>query len=189
MAQNAGNGAGQEAQAGHGRSAASASAGTAASGTPSGTPAASRPVDVSLDLPVLIDGQSRVLSLRISRDPQKPDTQPDPKGPEWRVRFSLDLPEGGPVEAAAGLRGISSCVTLRAVEEETLAGFLSRRDTLAALFADEGLELEDLRSSRQSLKPLWRCRKRRWTAVHEEAGNAGYGSCGGSPQARHRPAV
>ncbi|MEH0073018.1 hypothetical protein V6L76_00305 [Pannonibacter sp. Pt2] len=145
MAQNAGNGAGQEAQAGHGRSAASASAGTAASGTPSGTPAASRPVDVSLDLPVLIDGQSRVLSLRISRDPQKPDTQPDPKGPEWRVRFSLDLPEGGPVEAAAGLRGISSYVTLRAVEEETLAGFLSRRDTLAALFADEGLELEDLR--------------------------------------------
>ncbi len=144
MARAAGKGTAQEAQAGQARAASGAAAGGAPAGTSSGAPAA-RPVDVSLDLPVLIDGQSRVLSLRISRDPQNPDVPADPKGPEWRVRFSLDLPEGGLVEAAAGLRGTSSYVTLRAAEDETLAGFLSRRETLAALFADEGLDLEDLR--------------------------------------------
>ncbi len=144
MARTAGKGPAQDIQSGHVRSASGAAAGSAPAGASSGAPAA-RPVDVSLDLPVLVDGQSRVLSLRISRDPQDPDVPPDPKGPEWRVRFSLDLPEGGPVEAAAGLRGTSSYVTLRAAEEETLAGFLSRRETLAALFADEGLDLEDLR--------------------------------------------
>ncbi|WP_155975139.1 flagellar hook-length control protein FliK [Pannonibacter phragmitetus] len=144
MARAAGKGAAQESQAGQARAVSGATAGAAPAGTSSGAPAA-RPVDVSLDLPVLIDGQSRVLSLRISRDPQNPDVPADPKGPEWRVRFSLDLPEGGLVEAAAGLRGTSSYVTLRAAEDETLAGFLSRRETLAALFADEGLDLEDLR--------------------------------------------
>ena len=144
MARAAGKGTAQESQAGQARAVSGATAGAAPAGTSSGAPAA-RPVDVSLDLPVLIDGQSRVLSLRISRDPQNPDVPADPKGPEWRVRFSLDLPEGGLVEAAAGLRGTSSYVTLRAAEDETLAGFLSRRETLAALFADEGLELEDLR--------------------------------------------
>lgn len=144
MARAAGKGTAQEGQAGQVRAVSGAAAGGAPAGTSSGAPAA-RPVDVSLDLPVLIDGQSRVLSLRISRDPQNPDVPADPKGPEWRVRFSLDLPEGGLVEAAAGLRGTSSYVTLRAAEDETLAGFLSRRETLAALFADEGLELEDLR--------------------------------------------
>ncbi|ALV29014.1 hypothetical protein APZ00_19835 [Pannonibacter phragmitetus] len=144
MARAAGKGTAQEAYAGQARAVSGGTAGAAPAGTSSGAPAA-RPVDVSLDLPVLIEGQSRVLSLRISRDPQNPDVPSDPKGPEWRVRFSLDLPEGGLVEAAAGLRGTSSYVTLRAAEEETLAGFLSRRETLAALFADEGLDLEDLR--------------------------------------------
>ncbi len=144
MARAAGKGTAQESQAGQARAVSGGTAGAAPAGSSSGAPAA-RPVDVSLDLPVLIDGQSRVLSLRISRDPQNPDVPADPKGPEWRVRFSLDLPEGGLVEAAAGLRGTSSYVTLRAAEDETLAGFLSRRETLAALFADEGLDLEDLR--------------------------------------------
>ena len=144
MARAAGKGTAQESQAGQARAVSGVTAGAAPAGSSSGAPAA-RPVDVSLDLPVLIDGQSRVLSLRISRDPQNPDVSADPKGPEWRVRFSLDLPEGGLVEAAAGLRGTSSYVTLRAAEDETLAGFLSRRETLAALFADEGLDLEDLR--------------------------------------------
>lgn len=145
MAQAASRGSTHEAPAGQSRAVSGAGAAAQQSGGTGSSSPAARPVDISLDLPVLIDGQSRVMSLRISRDPQQAETVNDAKGPEWRVRFSMDLPDGGPVEAAAGLRGTSSYVTLRAAEDETLAGFLSRRETLAALFADEGLELEDLR--------------------------------------------
>lgn len=122
-----------------------------ASGAGGGSPAghaahapAGRAMDVVVDLPLAIGGQTAVIQMQVGRDP---DHKGEPGGEDraWRLRFALELSATGPMEAAVSLRGGSTYVSLWADREEMHRALNENRESLQAAFADAGLDLQELR--------------------------------------------
>ncbi len=102
------------------------------------------PFDRVLDLPLLVGGQTAVISLQIGRD-DTPGHEGEGAHPAWRLRFALDTEATGPVEAAVGLDGTRLFASIWAVREEIRAALNARLPRLAATLAELGLEVMDLR--------------------------------------------
>ncbi|MCY1706011.1 flagellar hook-length control protein FliK [Pannonibacter sp. SL95] len=104
---------------------------------------AGKGADLTLNVPLLVGGETRLLSLAIGREGGGQGGSA--AGPaEWRLRFALALPSTGPVEAAVSLRGRSIAVVLRAEQPETVTALQGLQETLSALMAEEGLDLAGL---------------------------------------------
>ncbi|NBN63789.1 flagellar hook-length control protein FliK [Pannonibacter tanglangensis] len=121
----------------------------AGAGASSPSQAAARAADLTLDLPLYVGGETRLLTLSIGRDGGGAGEAGEGAA-EWRVRFALALPATGPVEAAVSLRGKALAVVLRAEQPETVAAFQALSGTLQALLAEEGLELAGLQIQKTS---------------------------------------
>lgn len=103
-----------------------------------------RAMDMTMDLPIAVNGQTAILQMQVGRDPE--GTQGDEEdGPGWRLRFALDLTETGPMEAAVSLRGGGTYVSLWVDRGETLERLKADKDTLEASFAHAGIDLKELR--------------------------------------------
>jgi len=106
--------------------------------------AASKPMDLVLELPLALGQETAVMQLQIGRD--SPGTQAEQDGePAWRLRFALDLTATGPLEAAISLRGGGTYASLWVDRKDTYDSLKSVRETMEAAFADAGLDLQELR--------------------------------------------
>ncbi|WP_346895482.1 flagellar hook-length control protein FliK [uncultured Roseibium sp.] len=104
----------------------------------------SRAMDLTMDLPIAVNGQTAIVQMQVGRDPE--GAQGDEEdGPGWRLRFALDLTETGPMEAAVSLRGGGTYVSLWVDRSETLERLKADKDTLEASFAHAGIDLKELR--------------------------------------------
>lgn len=103
-----------------------------------------RAMDVTMDLPIAVNGQTAIVQMQVGRDPEGAQGEEE-EGPGWRLRFALDLTETGPMEAAVSLRGGGTYVSLWVDRGETLERLKADRDTLEASFAHAGIELRELR--------------------------------------------
>ncbi len=97
-----------------------------------------------LEIPLAVGQQTTVLHLRVTRDGRS-GTDGAEGEPGWQVRFSLDVPQSGAVDAGVSLSGSSVRTVLKAEEGATLADFVERREKLAADLAALGLDLTSLR--------------------------------------------
>ncbi|SHM02912.1 flagellar hook-length control protein FliK [Roseibium suaedae] len=103
-----------------------------------------RAMDLVVDLPLVVGGQTAVVQMQVGRDPdQNGDADSDQRA--WRLRFALDLTATGPMEAAVSLRGGGTFVSLWADREEMHRALNENRETLEAAFAHAGLDLQELR--------------------------------------------
>lgn len=100
--------------------------------------------DRVLDLPLLIGGETAVISLQIGRD-DTPGHEGEGAHPAWRLRFGLDTDGTGPVEAAVGLDGTRLFASIWAVREEIRMALNERLPRLAVTLAELGLEVMDLK--------------------------------------------
>jgi hypothetical protein len=103
-----------------------------------------RAMDVTMDLPIAVNGQTAIVQMQVGRDPEGAQGE-DEDGPGWRLRFALDLTETGPMEAAVSLRGGGTYVSLWVDRGETLERLKADKDTLEASFAHAGIDLKELR--------------------------------------------
>ncbi|MET1414683.1 flagellar hook-length control protein FliK [Roseibium sp. HPY-6] len=106
--------------------------------------AASRPMDIVLELPLALGQETAVLQMQIGRDGNGQNESED-ADPAWRLRFALDLTATGPLEAAVSLRGGGTFVSLWVERKETFNSLDAVRETIEASFADAGLDLQELR--------------------------------------------
>lgn len=106
--------------------------------------AATRPMDVVLEVPLAFGQETSVMQMQIGRDGGGQAGKEDSE-PGWRLRFALDLIATGPLEAAVSLRGGSTFISLWLGRAETLEALALERDTMEAAFADAGLDLKELR--------------------------------------------
>lgn len=104
----------------------------------------SRSMDITLDLPILVNGQTAIVQMQIGRDPEGTQAEQGDGG-GWRLRFGLDLTETGPMEAAISLRGGGTYVSLWVDRGDTLERLRADRETLEATFTHAGLDLRELR--------------------------------------------
>ena len=102
------------------------------------------PFDRVLDLPLLIGGETAVISLQIGRD-DTPGHEGEGAHPAWRLRFGLDTDGTGPVEAVVGLDGTRLFASIWAVREEIRMALNDRLPHLAVTLAELGLEVMDLK--------------------------------------------
>uniref|UniRef100_UPI003A993146 flagellar hook-length control protein FliK n=1 Tax=Stappia sp. TaxID=1870903 RepID=UPI003A993146 len=102
------------------------------------------PFDRVLDLPLLVGGETAVLSLQIGRD-DTPGHEGEGAHPAWRLRFGLDTDGTGPVEAVVGLDGTRLFASIWAVREEIRMALNDRLPRLAVTLAELGLEVMDLK--------------------------------------------
>jgi hypothetical protein len=102
------------------------------------------PFDRVLDLPLLIGGETAVISLQIGRD-DTPGHEGEGAHAAWRLRFALDTDGTGPVEAVVGLDGARLFASIWAVREEIRMALNQRLPRLAVTLADLGLEVMDLK--------------------------------------------
>lgn len=103
-----------------------------------------RAMDVTMDLPIAVNGQTAIVQMQVGRDPEGAQGE-DEDGPGWRLRFALDLTETGPMEAAVSLRGGGTYVSLWVDRGETLERLKAEKNTLEASFAHAGIDLKELR--------------------------------------------
>ncbi|MBD8890060.1 flagellar hook-length control protein FliK [Roseibium litorale] len=103
-----------------------------------------RAMDLVVDLPLAVGGQTAVVQMQIGRDPDH-NGDADSGERAWRLRFALDLTATGPMEAAVSLRGGSTYVSLWADREEMHRALNENRESLEAAFAHAGLDLQELR--------------------------------------------
>ncbi|WP_298983333.1 flagellar hook-length control protein FliK [uncultured Roseibium sp.] len=109
-----------------------------------GPRAASRPMDVVLELPLALGQETAIMQMQIGRDGNG-SHQEDDHEPAWRLRFALDLTATGPLEAAISLRGGGTYASLWVDRKETFDNLNSLRETMEAAFADAGLDLQEFR--------------------------------------------
>lgn len=102
------------------------------------------PFDRVLDLPLLISGETAVISLQIGRD-DTPGHEGEGAHPAWRLRFGLDTDGTGPVEAVVGLDGTRLFASIWAVREEIRMALNDGLPRLAVTLAELGLEVMDLK--------------------------------------------
>lgn len=100
--------------------------------------------DRVLDLPLVVGGQTAVISLQIGRD-DTPGHDGEGAHPAWRLRFALDTEATGAVEALVGLDGPRLFASLWAAREDIAADLRERLPRLAATLAEQGLEVVDLK--------------------------------------------
>ncbi len=109
-----------------------------------GPRAASRPMDLVVELPLAFGNETAVMQMQVGRDGA--GNQEDDDGePAWRLRFALDLTATGPLEAAISLRGGGTYASLWVDRKETFDSLNAVRETMEAAFADAGLDLQELR--------------------------------------------
>ena len=101
-------------------------------------------MDLVMELPIVSGQETAVLQMQVGRDPDK-DTPGEREGRGWRLRFGLDLTATGPLEAAISLRGGGTYVSLWIERKETYEALHAQRETIASVFADAGLDLEEFR--------------------------------------------
>lgn len=106
--------------------------------------AATRPMDVVLELPLSLGQETAVMQMQIGRDGGG-QGEDDDTDPAWRLRFALDLTATGPLEAAVSLRGGGTFVSLWVDRKETFDSLNAVRETVEASFADAGLDLQEFR--------------------------------------------
>lgn len=112
-----------------------------------GPRAASRPMDLVVELPLAFGNETAVMQMQVGRDGA--GNQEDDDGePAWRLRFALDLTATGPLEAAISLRGGGTYASLWVDRKETFDSLNAVRETMEAAFADAGLDLQELRLMR-----------------------------------------
>lgn len=116
----------------------------ASTGGLEGGDAAHGALDVTLELPLAIDTQTAVIQLQIGKDRAGQDGEEEGHA-AWRLRFAVDLPETGAVEALVGLDLNRLFVTLWVERTETLADFRNGIEGLKASLVETGLIVEDLR--------------------------------------------
>ncbi|WP_421982293.1 flagellar hook-length control protein FliK [Roseibium sp.] len=106
--------------------------------------AASRPMDLVLELPLALGQETGILQLQVGRDGggQSEDGENEAA---WRLRFAMDLTATGPVEAAVSLRGGGTYVSLWVDRPATFDGLKALEETMMASFADAGLDLQEFR--------------------------------------------
>lgn len=109
-----------------------------------GPRAASRPMDLVVELPLAFGQETAVMQMQVGRDGagNKGEEEGDPA---WRLRFALDLTATGPLEAAISLRGGGTYASLWVDRKETFDSLSALRETMEAAFADAGLDLQELR--------------------------------------------
>lgn len=100
--------------------------------------------DRTIDLPLVVGGQTSVISLQIGRD-DTPGHEGEGAHPAWRLRFALDTEATGAVEALVGLDGPRLFASLWAVRPDIAADLRERLPRLAATLAEQGLEVVDLK--------------------------------------------
>ncbi len=109
-----------------------------------GPRAASRPMDLVVELPLAFGNETAVMQMQVGRDGA--GNQDEDEGePAWRLRFALDLTATGPLEAAISLRGGGTYASLWVDRKETFDSLNAVRETMEAAFADAGLDLQELR--------------------------------------------
>lgn len=114
-----------------------------------GPRAASRPMDLVVELPLAFGNETAVMQMQVGRDGA--GNQDEDEGePAWRLRFALDLTATGPLEAAISLRGGGTYASLWVDRKETFDSLNAVRETMEAAFADAGLDLQELRLIRGS---------------------------------------
>lgn len=106
--------------------------------------AATRAMDLVLELPLALGQETAIMQMQIGRDGGGQDGEGDSE-PAWRLRFALDLTATGPLEAAVSLRGGGTYVSLWVDRKETFTSLESVRETMEAAFADAGLDLQEFR--------------------------------------------
>lgn len=109
-----------------------------------GPRAASRPMDIVLELPLALGQETAIMQMQIGRDGNGSQQEEDGE-PAWRLRFALDLTATGPLEAAISLRGGGTYASLWVDRKETFDNLNSLRETMEAAFADAGLDLQEFR--------------------------------------------
>ncbi|WP_434052632.1 MAG: flagellar hook-length control protein FliK [Roseibium sp.] len=109
--------------------------------------AASRPMDLVLELPLALGQETGVLQLQVGRDGGGQADDGDGE-PAWRLRFAMDLTATGPVEAAVSLRGGGTYVSLWVERSATYDNLRALEETMLASFADAGLDLQEFRLMR-----------------------------------------
>jgi flagellar hook-length control protein FliK len=109
-----------------------------------GPQAASRPMDLVVELPLSLGQETALMQMQIGRDGSGSDNE-DEDEQSWRLRFSLDLTATGPLEAAISLRGGGTFASLWVDRKETYDKLNAVRETMEAAFADAGLDLQELR--------------------------------------------
>lgn len=100
--------------------------------------------DRVLDLPLVVGGQTAVISLQIGRD-DTPGHEGEGAHPAWRLRFALDTEATGAVEALVGLDGPRLFASLWAARPDIAADLNERLSRLAATLAEQGLEVVELK--------------------------------------------
>ncbi|MBA5778024.1 flagellar hook-length control protein FliK [Stappia sp. F7233] len=109
-----------------------------------GAEAARNGFDVTVEVPLALGPETAVIPLQIGRD----ETEGGGENGEhaaWRLRFALDFPETGAVEALVGLDVNRLFVTLWVERADTLADLRRDLDALTATLSDTGLLVEDVR--------------------------------------------
>nr|WP_319386719.1 flagellar hook-length control protein FliK [uncultured Roseibium sp.] len=106
--------------------------------------AASRPMDLVLELPLALGQETGILQLQVGRDGGGQSEDGDNEA-AWRLRFAMDLTATGPVEAAVSLRGGGTYVSLWVERPATFDRLKALEETMMASFADAGLDLQEFR--------------------------------------------
>jgi hypothetical protein len=111
------------------------------------------PQVLMLEIPLILQQGMTMVQMRFSGGGQGAAGR-DP-GLGWRVEFSLDAGEVGPVHADIGLRGEAVAVTLHVEDGEAAIAMRAEAEALADLLAEEGLESGMIRilTGRPTVKP------------------------------------
>jgi hypothetical protein len=91
----------------------------------------------SMDLPVIVAGQSHVLHMQIQRDAEQDAERSQERG--WQVRFAINLAERGEVGAQISLRAKNTSVLLWADQMTTAQSLAVAVDSLREELVEVGL--------------------------------------------------